>query len=299
MSDSSMSGVPVVPSGAPELDLVVGDGFPGDKLTGVRGPEHSGKRTVGYTTIATAQARGLECALIQGGGKVDRRYAEAIGVRLGDLHMPQLERLDPQYVLQLAEQVVRSTKDLRLLVIDRLPWPGVGHAPIPAPLIDALVTALEQEGVACLYTIQAPRRYRVSGLHLPGTRRLSHRSAVCLETYRCSRPHHGRATTVNHVHIKVVKIERGNGLAEPRLPAVLDIDTAGGVVSGWLPPETLVRIGFLRGLFGGNPRSLRFRGEEIGNRADAVTRVGEDEDLADQIDAALRDQLRRRLANSQ
>ena len=54
---------PSVPTGAPTLDKILGNGgLPRGRIVEIYGPESSGKSTVALSVIAEAQKLGLKCA---------------------------------------------------------------------------------------------------------------------------------------------------------------------------------------------------------------------------------------------
>ena len=76
---SQMVQVPRIESGYLTFDVVTGGGFPKERATQVKGPEHSGKTTILLDTVANIQAVG-DIAVWINGEEFDKEYARQRGV---------------------------------------------------------------------------------------------------------------------------------------------------------------------------------------------------------------------------
>lgn len=76
---SQMQQVPRIESGYLTFDVITGGGFPRQRATQVKGPEHSGKTTILLDTVASIQAEGGIGVWING-EEFDKEYARLRGV---------------------------------------------------------------------------------------------------------------------------------------------------------------------------------------------------------------------------
>ena len=108
--------IDTVSTGSLGLDLALGvGGLPRGRIVEIFGPESSGKTTLTLQVIAEAQKMGLSCAFIDAEHALDTTYAEALGVRLGDLYISQ-----PDYgeqALNIVETYARSGA-MDVIVVD-------------------------------------------------------------------------------------------------------------------------------------------------------------------------------------
>lgn len=93
------------PSGVTPLDQVLGGGWPRAALAELRGRRSSGRTAVLYASLATAMDAGQTVALVDVGGGLDPRAAEAAGIAL-----PRLLwiRSAPAQVLKATDLVVSA-----------------------------------------------------------------------------------------------------------------------------------------------------------------------------------------------
>jgi len=107
---------PSVPTGAPTLDRILGNGgLPRGRIVEIYGPESSGKSTVALSVIAEAQKIGLKCAYIDAEHALDPIYMQSLGVDLDALLLSQ-----PDYgeqALEIVDKLVR-TGEIGVIVID-------------------------------------------------------------------------------------------------------------------------------------------------------------------------------------
>ena len=78
--------VDAIPTGALSLDLALGvGGLPRGRIVEIFGPESSGKTTLVYHVLASAQKMGGICAFIDAEHAMDPAYAKRIGVDVDEL----------------------------------------------------------------------------------------------------------------------------------------------------------------------------------------------------------------------
>jgi len=99
--------VDAIPTGALSLDLALGiGGVPRGRIIEIFGPESSGKTTLVYHILASAQKLGGVCAFVDAEHAMDPLYAQQIGVDIDELLVSQ-----PDYgeqALEIVDMLIRS-----------------------------------------------------------------------------------------------------------------------------------------------------------------------------------------------
>ncbi len=99
--------VSVIPTGALSLDLALGvGGLPHGRIVEIFGPESSGKTTLLYHVLASAQQMGGICAFIDAEHAMDPAYAKRIGVDIDELLVSQPDH--GEQALEIADLLIRS-----------------------------------------------------------------------------------------------------------------------------------------------------------------------------------------------
>jgi recombination protein RecA len=99
--------VAAIPTGALSLDLALGvGGLPRGRIVEVFGPESSGKTTLLYHVLASAQRMGGICAFIDAEHAMDPAYAKRIGVDIDELLVSQPDH--GEQALEIADLLIRS-----------------------------------------------------------------------------------------------------------------------------------------------------------------------------------------------
>jgi len=99
--------VAAIPTGALSLDLALGvGGVPRGRIVEIFGPESSGKTTLLYHVLASAQALGGICAFIDAEHAMDPAYAKRIGVDIDELLVSQPDH--GEQALEIADLLIRS-----------------------------------------------------------------------------------------------------------------------------------------------------------------------------------------------
>jgi recombination protein RecA len=99
--------VSVIPTGALSLDLALGvGGLPHGRIVEIFGPESSGKTTLLYHVLASAQRMGGICAFIDAEHAMDPAYAKRIGVDIDELLVSQPDH--GEQALEIADLLIRS-----------------------------------------------------------------------------------------------------------------------------------------------------------------------------------------------
>jgi recombination protein RecA len=99
--------VSAIPTGALSLDLALGvGGVPRGRIVEIFGPESSGKTTLLYHLLASAQQMGGICAFIDAEHSMDPAYAKRIGVDIDELLVSQPDH--GEQALEIADVLIRS-----------------------------------------------------------------------------------------------------------------------------------------------------------------------------------------------
>jgi recombination protein RecA len=99
--------VAAVPTDALSLDLALGvGGLPRGRIVEIFGPESSGKTTLLYHVLASAQRLGGICAFIDAEHSMDPAYAKRIGVDIDELLVSQPDH--GEQALEIADLLIRS-----------------------------------------------------------------------------------------------------------------------------------------------------------------------------------------------
>nr|WP_241390510.1 recombinase RecA [Serratia proteamaculans]ULG15762.1 recombinase RecA [Serratia proteamaculans] len=106
LGDNNGMAVERIPTGSLGLDIALGGGLPVGRITEIYGPESSGKTTVALSVIACAQRAGLQCAFIDAEHALDPRYAQQLGVDIGELLISQPDT--GEQALEICDALVRS-----------------------------------------------------------------------------------------------------------------------------------------------------------------------------------------------
>jgi recombination protein RecA len=110
--------IPVISTGFPDLDMVLGiGGFPRGRLTELLGMATSGKTTIALRALAQAQALGDRVGYIDLPSTFDAEYAAWCGIDLATLLL--IRPQTPTYALDLLPPLIASG-GLGMLVVDDL-----------------------------------------------------------------------------------------------------------------------------------------------------------------------------------
>ena len=105
--DAAAVKVQAIPTGALSLDLALGvGGIPRGRIVEVFGPESSGKTTLLYHVLASAQQMGGICAFIDAEHAMDPAYAKRIGLDIDELLVSQPDH--GEQALEIADLLIRS-----------------------------------------------------------------------------------------------------------------------------------------------------------------------------------------------
>jgi recombination protein RecA len=116
LGDAAKIQVEAIPTGSISLDLALGvGGIPRGRITEIYGPESSGKTTLCYHVIASAQRAGGFAAFVDAEHAVDPAYAAKCGVDIGSLYISQPDT--GEQALEIVDSLVRSNA-IDVVVVD-------------------------------------------------------------------------------------------------------------------------------------------------------------------------------------
>ncbi|MFM2343645.1 MAG: recombinase RecA [Pseudomonadota bacterium] len=108
--------IQTVSTGSLGLDIALGlGGLPRGRIVEIYGPESSGKTTLTLHVVAEMQKIGGVCAFIDAEHALDVRYAEKLGVNVGELLISQPDT--GEQALEITDALVRSGS-IDLIIID-------------------------------------------------------------------------------------------------------------------------------------------------------------------------------------
>lgn len=104
--DSEFSKIGFIPSGLPQLDKLLGGGYPRRRMVQISGVGGLGKSTLAIQAVAEAQKHGMKCLYVDTDYKVHMPNMEAMGVNLKKLHFYQ----EPigEVLLETVEEAIRK-----------------------------------------------------------------------------------------------------------------------------------------------------------------------------------------------
>src|SRR6476661_1444797 len=291
--------IAVIPTGSISFDAALGvGGFPRGRVIEVFGPESSGKTTITLQVIAEAQKAGGMAAFVDAEHALDPGYAKKLGVDVDNLLVSQ-----PDYgeqALEITEALVRSGA-IDVLVVDSVAAlvpkaeldgeMGDSHMGLQARLMSQALrklTGTVSKSRTCLIFINQIREKIGVMFGNPetttGGRALKFYSSVRIDIRRIASLKDGEEVTGARAKVKVVK----NKVAAPFRQAEFDIDYGEGISK----TGELVDLGVEHKMVVKSGAWYSYGDLRLGQgRDNAKTFLRENPDLADEIEAKIRERM--------
>ena len=292
--------IPAISTGAINLDHSTGiGGIPRSRVTEVFGPESSGKTTLTLHVIANAQKDGGVAAFIDAEHALDVGYAAKLGVDVENLLVSQPDT--GEQALEIAEVLVRSGA-LDVIVVDSVAAlvpraeiegeMGDSHVGLQARLMSQalrkLTGAIGRSNTAVIFTNQIREKIGVmygSPETTTGGRALKFYSSLRLDIRRIASIKEGNNLVGSRTRVKIVK----NKCAPPFKQAEFDIMFNQGVSREGLLVDMGESIGIVN-----RAGAWYSYGEDVRlgqGRENSKTFLRENPDIAEEIEARIRDEL--------
>jgi len=291
--------VETVSTGSLGLDIVLGvGGLPKGRVVEIYGPEASGKTTLTLHVVAEIQKQGGLAAFVDAEHALDSRYAEKVGVNIGDLYLAQPN--DGEEALEITDTLVRSgTFDL--VVIDSVAAltpkaeiegdMGDQHMGLQARLMSQalrkLTANINRTNTLVIFINQIRMKIGVmfgSPETTTGGNALKFYSTVRLDIRRIGALKRGDEVIGNETRVKVVK----NKVAPPFKEAVFDIIYGEGISH----QSELIELGSKYEIIDKAGAWYSYQGNKIGQGKDNVRiYLKENIEMAQSIEQQIRDLL--------
>ncbi len=291
--------VEAVPTGAISLDLALGvGGLPRGRIVEIFGPESSGKTTLLYHVLASAQKLGGICAFIDAEHAMDPVYAKRIGVDTDELLVSQPDH--GEQALEIADLLIRSGA-VDVVAIDsvaaltpKIELEGamgdqtVGlQARMMSQAMRKLAGNLNRANTLCVFTNQIREKVGVmfgSPETQPGGRALKFYASQRLDIRRIETLKEGTEAVGNRVRVKVVK----NKVAAPFRQAEFDIEYGQGISS----EGCILDLGIEHGIVQKSGSFFSYGDERLGQgRNNVKGYLRERPDIAKEIEAKIYETL--------
>lgn len=291
--------IDVISTGSIMVDYALGvQGIPRGRVTEIYGPEASGKTTLALQTIAQAQKKGGYAAFIDAEHAFDPKYGKALGINTEELLVSQPD--SGEQALEITETLIRSGA-LDIIVVDSVAAlvpraelegeMGDSHMGLQARLMSQALRKItgivSKTRTSCVFINQVREKIGVmfgNPETTTGGRALKFYSSVRIDIRRIGSIKKGDDVIGNRTKVKVVK----NKVAPPFKVVEFNIMYGKGIskISEILDLAVEYDIIQKRGSW------YRYDGEPIGQGADAAMQfLEEDEELAQNIEAAVREKL--------
>lgn len=291
--------VEVIPTDILPLDVALGvGGLPRGRIIEVYGPESSGKTTVTLHMIASTQKRGGVAAFIDAEHALDPIYAKKLGVDIDNLLISQPD--NGEQALEIVEALVRSGA-IDIIVVDSVAAlvpkeeidgdMGASHVGLQARLMSQamrkLTGVVAKTNAIALFINQI--REKVGVMYgnpetTPGGRALKFYASVRLDVRRGEQLKNGSEVIGNRTKVKVVK----NKVAPPFRSCEFDLIYGQGISR----EGSLLDMAVAKDIIVKSGAWFSYNDQRIAQgRDNARIYLKEHPDVADEIDALLRQQL--------
>jgi recombination protein RecA len=291
--------VETVPTGSLGLDIALGvGGLPRGRVVEIYGPEASGKTTLTLQIAAEIQKQGGLAAFVDAEHALDSRYAENIGVNIGELYLAQPN--SGEEALEITDTLVRSgTFDL--VVIDSVAAltpkaeiegdMGDSHMGLQARLMSQalrkLTANINRTNTLVIFINQIRMKIGVmfgNPETTTGGNALKFYTTVRMEIRRIGAVKRGDEIIGNETRVKVVK----NKVAPPFKEVLFDIIYGEGISH----ESELIELGSKYEIINKAGAWYSYKGDKIGQGKDNVRNyLKEHKDVAKTIEQQIREKL--------
>ncbi len=291
--------VETVSTGSLSLDIALGvGGLPMGRVVEVFGPEASGKTTLTLQIVAEIQKKGGVAAFVDAEHALDSKYAENIGVNIGDLYLAQPN--DGEEALEITDTLVRSgTFDL--VVIDSVAAltpkaeiegnMGDSHMGLQARLMSQalrkLTANINRTNTLVIFINQIRMKIGVmygSPETTTGGNALKFYSTIRMEIRRIGALKRGDEVIGNETRVKVVK----NKVAPPFKEVIFDIIYGEGISR----ESELIELGVKYEIIDKAGAWYSYKSDKIGQGKENVrTYLKEHPEMVKTIEQQIRDKL--------
>ena len=290
----------VISTGSIAIDLALGvGGLPRGRVVEIFGPESSGKTTLALHVIAEAQKNGGTAAFIDVEHALDPQYASNLGVDLDNLLVSQPDT--GEQALDIAEMLVRSNA-VDVVVVDSVAAlvpkaeiegdMGDSHVGLQARLMSQalrkLTAAISRSKCVMIFINQIREKIGVmfgSPETTTGGRALKFYASVRLDVRKLEQIKVGQDVVGTRTRVKVVK----NKVAPPFRVADFDITYGKGISKIGSILDKALELN----LIGKSGSWYTYGDMRIGQgRENAKSYLEEHAEIADEIEATIREQLK-------
>ena len=299
LGDATKLEVASIPTGSLSLDIALGvGGIPQGRVVEIYGPESSGKTTICLHVIAQAQKQGGICGFVDVEHALDPAYARKIGVDVDNLYVSQPDT--GEQALEITEALVRSGA-LDVVVVDSVAAlvpraeiegeMGDSHVGLQARLMSQalrkLTGAVKASNTSLIFTNQLRQKIGImfgNPETTSGGMALKFYASVRLDIRRIQAIKQGTDVIGNRTRVTVKK----NKVAPPFKVAEFDIMYNEGISTS----GDLIDLGTELDIIDKRGSFYNYGDLRLGQgRENAKTFLQENEALAAEIDARIRDQF--------
>ncbi len=300
------SPVEALPTGSLALDMALGiGGIPRGRVTEIFGSESSGKTTLAYHTMASAQKTGGTAAYLDAEHALYPSFAARCGVNIEDLLVSQPD--NAEQALEIAEYLVRSGA-LDIVVVDSVAAlvpkaelegeMGDSHVGLQARLMSQalrkLTAAISRSKTSVIFINQVREKIGVFWGNpevTPGGRALKFYASVRIDLRRLESLKQGQEIIGSRVRARVVK----NKVAPPFRTAEFDIMFDSGISR----EGDLIDLGQEVGVVKKSGAFCSFGETRLGQgRENGKAFLKEHQDVAREIEALIRSSTAPRIVGS-
>lgn len=295
MGDTAHVPVEVISTGIISLDNAIGvGGFPRGRIIEVIGQEAAGKSSIAMSVVAQAQKGGELCAIVDAEHALDRTHAGSLGVNIDDLYISQPscgeEGLEITEALIKSEEIAVVVVDSVAALVPRAELEGdFGDAQmgLQARLMSQAMrklTALVHKSNCCLIMVNQLRdKIGVvwgNPTTTTGGKALKFYASLRLEVSRTGAVKDGEDVIGARTKVKVIK----NKVSAPGRIAEFDLLYG----KGFSRAGDLFDLAAQRSLIEKSGAWVTIYGERLQGRANAITYLEENKEVADKLEAEIR-----------